>query len=284
MGGSILFTESATFSPSLYGLTTGKFINYIIIGGGGAGATGLDGFYRHTGGGYTDERAATSGGTNGGSSSIGNYVTVTGGTTSTLGVWNDADWDNDTKVNGGTGAGGWVPGRIFNNYQNGAQPIPIGTTSSSLTDRFWIYEDAGYRILRDATGTSDSPALTSYPIGNGGGSVRDGRSSYGAPNPYSLNQIMGVPSQGNDGVGYGAGGGGHQQMSLYNDYAAGYGGDCGEFKMGSFKLANTNDITITIGAGGTCHNQRIEPSGTFEISSTYSGRAGTQGAAMLFWD
>ena len=210
MGGSILFTQSATFSPSLYGLTTGKFINYIIIGGGGAGATGLTGWFQYTdGGGYSDQRAATSGGTNGGSSSIGNYVTATGGTTSTLGVWTNTDWGYNVLINGGTGAGGWVPGKIFNNYQNGAQPTSVGTTnsSSSVSGSFQIFEDAGYRILRDRY--ADAPALTSYPLGAGGSSARDGRSSYGAPNPYSLNQTMGVSSQGNDGVGYGAGGGGH---------------------------------------------------------------------------
>lgn len=83
MGGSILFTQSATFSPSIYGLTTGKFINYIIIGGGGAGES--VGTYYISGNSSVEKMSLNSGGTNGGASSIGSYITAQGGKTTISG-------------------------------------------------------------------------------------------------------------------------------------------------------------------------------------------------------
>ena len=86
MGGSILFTSNATFSPSVYGLTTGKFINYIIIGGGGAGGS-IGSYSSCVYNGSTHNSYYTyllnSGGSNGGSSSIGSYVSAIGGITPT---------------------------------------------------------------------------------------------------------------------------------------------------------------------------------------------------------
>ena len=144
MGGSILFTSSGTFSPSIYGLTTGKFINYIIIGGGGAGES-IGSFSKFTfNGTATSERNSfvlNSGGSNGGTSSIGSYVSATGGSTSTKTGSSPyyfcpdsfkKDNYESSNIYGGSGAGGWVPGKIFNSYQFGYSPKGISSSNSSL--------------------------------------------------------------------------------------------------------------------------------------------------------
>ena len=80
MGGSILFTQDGYFKPSAYGLTAGKRINYIAIGGGGAGGAGCWA-YRTTRNSYNVPYV--SGGTYGGATSIGTYVTAPGAKPST---------------------------------------------------------------------------------------------------------------------------------------------------------------------------------------------------------
>lgn len=297
MGGSILFTQSTNFDPQIYGLIAGKFINYIVVGGGGAG--GSCGSCRYWNGNreydyYDTHRGLDIGGTNGGTSSIGTYVTATGGITGKGDI--EAYLGEDVSVpycDGGSGGYGWIPGRVFSNYSQGSYPRGINSSSSaSFENRFLIYEDGNYRIVKDRYSES---GVTSYPKTSGASSMTNAsswHSSWGVPNPYSINQSAGVESQGNDGIGYGAGGGGHIQ---YDSYPAigGMGGDGGQFKMGSFKLENTNPIPITIGDGGTPHtkNQSMEThygGNQYYSNPVYSGqlygRNGTHGAVMLFWD
>ena len=129
MGGSILFTESTTFDPKVYGLIPGKFINYIIIGGGGAGGSSGQYNYKKTTNDSTHEKVGSfdTGGTNGQSSSIGNYVTANGGINGKGYLrpkWFDSDGDTRyySHVDGGSGAAGWIPGKVFNYYSQGGYP------------------------------------------------------------------------------------------------------------------------------------------------------------------
>lgn len=302
MGGSILFTSSGTFSPSVYGLTTGKFINYIIIGGGGAGQS-IGCFSAFTFNGTKVSRrysfVLNSGGSNGGTSSIGSYVSATGGSTATKtgsshnnfypSSFNEKTYTHE-NIYGGSGAGGWVPGKIFNSYQSGYSPRAISSSDSELPSYIEPLTYNGQKFLyiysnQGAAITVCNPQTNNF-------------STYGegTPNPYNLTQNAGTQNQGSDGVGYGAGGGGCSYIKvLYYDgnavdYAAGKGGSSGQFKQGSFKLTSTNDIAITIGAGGKPHTTMGSPftSATAlnsgNTSYWQSGRIGTQGAAMLFWD
>jgi hypothetical protein len=149
MGGSVLFTSSATFSPSVYGLATGKFINYIIIGGGGAG--GSVGTYSYDG---YNTLVLNTGGSNGGTSSIGSYVSANGGKTYTKTgtswaehVMTQLDSGSGSAVRGkcmgGNGASGWVPGKIFHGYQKGDLPYFTDTAKSSMPSHFKQYYDGG---------------------------------------------------------------------------------------------------------------------------------------------
>lgn len=307
MGGSILFTSSGTFSPSIYGLTTGKFINYIIIGGGGAGQ-GIGCFSSFTFNGTAVSRrysfVLNSGGSNGGTSSIGSYVSATGGSTATKTGSSYSDFypssfnDNTytyENVYGGSGAGGWVPGKIFNSYQSGYSSTAVASSTSSLPSYInaLTYDGQKFLYMHSYGGSAggDMGSIVAYNPSTNNVSTYGG----GTPNPYNLTQNAGTQNQGSDGIGYGAGGGGCSYIrTLYydssaEDYAAGKGGSSGQFKQGSFRLTSTNDIAITIGAGGKPHTTMGSPftSATkYNTGSNYQqyGRIGTQGAAMLFWD
>lgn len=167
-----------------------------------------------------------------------------------------------------------------------------GANSDIFPDEINQYRDGDYRILQltDTVYSTGVGALTSYPITSAGSAVG------GKPNPYNLiqNAPLGL-REGNDGIGYGGGGGGFPGKSYSSaSSVAGSGGNSGEFKQGSFKLTSTNDIAITIGNGGTPHTSLTAPSGsswgtlstrnTGNINYWHSGRIGTPGAVMLFWD
>lgn len=301
MGGSILFTQSDTFSPSVYGLTANKFINYIIIGGGGAGES--VGQYYSSGADTIEKISLNSGGTNGGATSIGSYVTAQGGTTAVTNTTStifsqhrtEISNGNDQYVWGGDGANGWIPGKVFNGYQMGGAPYYNASGSAntaSFPDEITQYRDGDYRILlfTDSLYSTGVGALTSYPITSTGNTVG------GKPNPYNLiqNAPLGV-REGNDGIGYGSGGGGFPGKAYSSARTiAGNGGNSGEFKQGSFKLTSTNNIAITVGDGGTPHTSLTAPSGaswgtltkknTGNLNYWHAGRIGTPGAVMLFWD
>lgn len=299
MGGSILFTQSTTFDPKVYGLVANKFINYIIIGGGGAG--GSVGCYTASNDWSYTTIVLNSGGSNGGASSIGSYVSAAGGKTPTLSssttsftMYRPLAWETHETTSyyddccGGNGAGGWVPGKIFNSYQDGGKPYySKASTDLTASDSYLLYQDGEYRIVRHI----NSGSMVAYPTAGAIGSS-------GSANPYNLIQNKGKSRQGNDGIGYGAGGGGipgiRAQYDGSGDRAiASPGGNSGEFKQGSFKLTSTDTIAITIGAGGTPHTSAVWPSdATFTVTARYTdndsywsyGRIGTHGAVMLFWD
>jgi hypothetical protein len=85
--------------------------------------------------------------------------------------------------------------------------------------------------------------MVTYPKSSGGGA-----GAGGSPNPYALEQINGHSLDGNDGVGYGAGGGGAKGAHVNSERCfVALGGNSGQFKQGSFKLTSTSDIPITIG-------------------------------------
>lgn len=310
MGGSILFTQSATFSPSAYGLTTGKFINYIIIGGGGAGGSfgRYDGLVHSSGTCNNITLLLNSGGSNGGTSSIGSYVSALGGSTPTttsseegvkslmpLIVFPTGSTSNTyaKRTYGGFGAGGWIPGRVFNAYQKGGDGF-YTSTNTNLPDYVSVYDHGGQKVaIIDTSSYADGGyAAVTYPASN----VTSGNAQVGgACNPYNLIQNTGTPWQGSDGIGYGAGGGGcgYGYDGWYEGCVASSGGNSGQFKQGSFKLTSTSDIAITVGAGGTPHTKFVvggSVTGIGAAESTTSqrywqrGRIGTHGAVMLFWD
>lgn len=307
MGGSILFTSSGTFSPSVYGLTTGKFINYIIIGGGGAGQS-IGCFKAFTFNGTSaSERNSfvlNSGGSNGGTSSIGSYVSATGGSTSTKTgssyyYFCPDSFNKDnyslSDIYGGSGAGGWVPGKIFNSYQSGYSPTAVSSSTSLLPSYInaLTYDGQKFLYMHSFGGSSsgDMGSIVAYNPSTNNASTYGG----GTPNPYNLIQNAGTSHQGSDGIGYGSGGGGCENIHSYDSgsnryYTAGKGGSSGQFKQGSFKLTSTNDIAITIGAGGKPHTTMGSPFTSVTALASgdtnywQSGRIGTQGAAMLFWD
>lgn len=285
MGGSILFTESATFEPSIYGLTAGKFINYIIIGGGGAGCSMARGQYYYnstsfSGSSYTTSFTAVSGGTNGGTSSIGipSPISALGGATSVK-----SDSFNNNLILGGSGGRGWIPGKIFQGYSQGSPPVATASNSTvDSSNEFSVYYDGGQKVLMNRYGDA-GVSIESYPVDN---ITKDYNGlGLGIGNPYDTIQATATKGCGNDGIGYGAGGGGHAALEDGN-YMAGYGGDPGQFKMGSFKLTNTNSIPITIGKGGIAHTiyQNDQATTSFRPSNRRAGRNGTHGAVMLFWD
>lgn len=297
MGGSILFTQSATFSPSVYGLTTGKFINYIIIGGGGAGgSTGTFSKYTYNGSAHSDGHTTfqlNSGGSNGGTSSIGSYISASGGKTpvntgTSYTSFYPIGWDSSREdyAYGGVGAGGWIPGKIFNAYQEGGQPF-FSSTSSNLPDYVDVYDHGGQKIalINTSKYAEGGWCAVTYPSEN---VLKSASGVGGSPNPYNLTQNAGTSNEGSDGIGYGAGGGG--QGNIYDsrrEYScATQGGSSGQFKQGSFKLTSTADIAITVGAGGTPHTTMGSPfTALTAVSNTVKkGRIGTHGAVMLFWD
>lgn len=302
MGGSILFTETTTFDPKVYGLVPGKFINYIIIGGGGAGGSCGEYRYKNKESDSWDykEGAFNVGGSNGQASSIGNYITVNGGANGSgflAPKWYDSDGDTRyyDHVDGGRGASGWIPGKIFNLYSKGGYPQGAEkTTTNSFSNRFQEYIDGDYKIIVDTY--FDNNAITSYPASSASNTTNPsisaqetGHQMTGTPNPYKKNQIWGTLSQGNDGIGYGAGGGGHEEYDDDdNDAHGGQGGNSGEFKMGSFKLDSTNIISITVGEGGSPHTGISSVASQnypyLENRSSSLGMTGTSGAVMLFWD
>lgn len=171
MGGSILFIESTEFDPKIYGLIPGKFINYIIIGGGGAGGSGGEYRYKKTTSGSIHELKGSFdiGGVNGQSSSIGDYVTVSGGINGVGNIrpkWFDNNGDTRyfDYIDGGNGASGWIPGKIFNSSYKGLYPIGLDQNSLSGTTRFKTFIDGNYKIVVDNVGYTDSPSMTSYPL------------------------------------------------------------------------------------------------------------------------
>lgn len=154
------------------------------------------------------------------------------------------------KSYGGTGASGWIPGKIFNSYQKGGEPT-YSSTASNLPDYISVYDHGGQKIA--VVNTSDyyqgGWGAVTYPASN----VVAGTSTVGGgANPYNLIQNAGLVHEGSDGIGYGAGGGGiGRGYNFYNDAVVGTaGGNSGEFKQGSFKLTSTSDIAITVGSGG----------------------------------
>ena len=285
MGGSILFTQSETFDPAVYGLVTGKFINYIMIGGGGAGGSWHRYQYSTTSSTSTSTSYdwCTSGGSNGGTSSIGSYVSARGGTTATTG---NRHYNN--YMYGGCGAEGWIPGKVFKSYSAGTvASTQQATDTVNGNSNLRVYYDGGQKIVLTTYGEN---AAVTYPIANTKYNYASS-SGGGVPNPYSSTQIQGTLYDGSDGLGYGGGGGGGstQESTFGSDYYyAGNGGESGEFKQGSFKLTSTSPISITVGAAGVAHNA-IPSQSNWDLYQLYNnmlmrGRNGTHGAVMLFWD
>lgn len=289
MGGSILFNQNGTFKPSAYGLTTGKRINYIAIGGGGAGGAG---YWAYNTSRMQNDVPYVSGGTYGTATSIGSYVTAPGAKPTTekhlakmKTYTSDGDGDytpRPTYVYGGCGETGWTPGIVFRGYTSPGRPSSETKNSEvSVLGSHSIHSakvSGGTLYSIDAIeSASVAVAMTVLPDSAGGmlfsnhmKTESDGSRTY----TYS------------DGVGYGGGGGGVSQFkentSTY--IVAGPGGYAGTYKEGSFELTSTNNIPITIGQGGTPHTTTTASYNSNYDKYYYNGYPGISGAVMLWWD
>lgn len=268
MGGSILFTSSGTFKPSAYGLTTGKRINYIIIGGGGGSGAGWSD-------GGMPAFAYNTGGTYGGTTSIGSYVSANGAKPQ-----DDASLAfvvNTSKIvytYGGQGERGWTPGIIFTGYTGPGKATSTSSSSMEINGYKVDIANVGGITIAGWGQPENGSLAAATPNFNGG-------SSHHITNLTNISgNARGYGSS--DGLGYGAGAGGVKQTESWGDCCSGGGGYAGTYKEGSFELTSTADIAITIGAGGTPHTSY---SGTISDSNGhYSGATGFPGAAMLWWD
>lgn len=250
----ILFTETSTFYPDAYDdLDINKRINYIAIGGGGAGASVRNG--------NTASFVGTSGGTSGGTTSIGSYVSCPGGATANTGVGNDSDYKS---ARGGNGGDGYIIHAPLTGLGNATQGYRSDSNTNTINGRITVVDANDYYVVYSDI-SNYSTGIAAKP-----------RAS--ASNSGDLNLLQSAQSSymssthGTSGSGYGAGGGGGASSGSWA--AAGHGGFAGTIKMGSFALNSMDAIKITIGSGGTAHTNN-------SVSS--KGHPGKSGAVLLWW-
>lgn len=277
MGGSILFTQSGTFKPSAYGLTAGKRINYIIIGGGGAGVNGeIDSYY--------SPRIYDTGGSAGGASSIGSYVTVNGGKARTDSMYyvyhsrsaSTASVLPDFDVIGGNGEAGWIPGVKFTGYCGANALYVIEIDDGTIGDH---KASPDFIMLADYGDQYTNVGMAMIPVDKGTFINSSHIKKSGTSRTYNYN----------DGAGYGAGGGGGKVITgnwASKGVGAFMGGYAGTYDEGSFELDSTADISITIGEGGTPHTSWSSYTTSMETYTVTINNAqkGSPGACMLWWD
>lgn len=215
--GYVLFTESGTFDPEVYGLYAGSVIQIAAIGGGA--------------GGFGTGCAA------GQASSFGSILTAPGGVkpknsdepgTLLEGMWPGTQgplYQARNNYNyyglGSQGGPGWTPGEA-REYLQPAMSAIFATMGGDFQAGmfFWL----GSAPLKQRNPTT-------VPYGASCAYYRDDGGSY----TYSYNY------DGRGGKGYGAGGAG-----VYTNI----GGASGALRFASYILPNTDSIPVTVGNGG----------------------------------
>ena len=215
--GYMLFTESGTFDPVVYGLYAGSVIQIAAIGGGA--------------GGFGSGCAA------GQASSFGSILTAPGGVkpknasdpgTLLEGMWPGTQgplYQTGSNYNyyglGSQGGPGWFPGEAREYLQPAMSTIYATMGGYQAGMFFWL----GSAPIKQRTPTT-------VPYGAGCAHYVDTGGSYNYSYQYN----------GAGGKGYGAGGAG-----VYTNI----GGASGALRFASYILPNTDSIPVTVGNGGT---------------------------------
>lgn len=210
--GYMLFTESGTFDPVVYGLYAGSVIQIAAIGGGA--------------GGFGSGCAA------GQASSFGSILTAPGGVkpknasdpgTLLEGMWPgtkgplyEVSEGSDRFGLGSQGGPGWFPGEAREYLQPAASAV-FATMGGYQTGMFFWLGSAPIKQRNPTT----------VP--------------YGASCAYYSTSSRSYQYNGSGGKGYGAGGAG-----VYENI----GGASGALRFASYILPNTDSIPVTVGKGG----------------------------------
>lgn len=255
--GMQIFEASGTFDPAANGLSIGDVVNIIAVGGGGSGG-GNNSSSTHNSGlagaasSYASILTAAGAAANG----AGN-VTISAPQAGSMGAGGPAD-----AYVGGGGAGGYEPA------------FPLLGGNGGLGD----YNGAAYTVA--------IPSIRSQPSGLGGlgGFYTTSLPYYqqlSVASPYANGRRAGkgtrdataptgtaIGTAGASGNGFGAGGGGAGNTG---GNAGGHGGHAGSIAQGSFVLASTASVAVTVGAGGAV-------AGTAQV-----GGKGASGCVIVFW-
>ena len=267
--GFILFTESGTFNPATYGLKAGDSLHVKVVGGGGGGGRG--------GSSSNDSHKGAAGS----ASSFGSVLTAAGGLPG--GPFSSQTFVKGSNVGGrggsgvylgityyyaGTGGDGWMPG------YHGTSGIPpflllphsIGGVSTSVLsfdlatekNRSYMYANREFSYSTQDTNYGGIAEANTMPYGHSG-SVNGGSNNYKALSA--------------GGVGYGAGGG--TSLPTYGSYNLSWGGSSGVIADANYVLPDTNEIAVTVGAGGAGYG--------YNPSDTYRGGGGANGCVAVWW-
>lgn len=261
--GFILFTQSGTFDPAIYGLKAGDVLHVKAVGGGGGG-----GCYYY----LIDNNLV---GSKGSASSFGSVLTAAGGlaggpmASQTIVAGSNPGGNSCTLEYkgyvyccGGTGGDGWMPG------YSGASGLPVFLlvprtmqSADSTTEFPLFYDTTRFHVNRELTISFASTlqyvtsAVNTLPYGHAG-------------KAHSANSNYIVMCAG--GVGYGAGGGtGTSGPNNATNTTYGYGGNGGVIADTNYVLPDTSPIDVTVGAGGFGHSS--------------GGGGGANGCVAIWW-
>lgn len=265
--GFILFTESGTFNPATYGLKAGDSLHVKVVGGGGGGGSGfysVDNQYNGSAGSASSfgDVLTAAGGLPGGAFSAQTFVKGSnaggqGGSSTYLGL---------NYYYSGTGGDGWMPG------YHGISGIPpflmlphsiTGASTSGLSFGLATEKNSSYMYANREF--SYSATATYY-----GGIAEANALPYGHSGSASGGQSDLYKTFSAGGVGYGAGGG---TALSYGNYVLSYGGSSGVIADANYILPDTNEIAVTVGAGGAGYSK----------GSSYRGGGGANGCVAVWW-
>ena len=296
--GFLLFNRSGTFKPTDYGLNPGDVVHVIVVGGGGGGtASSYSQAYGGNGGASSFGSYLTA---------LGGYGARYGGTSSSPWRGTPTEYmtrgrmvvnASNCVTTGGTGGGGWYPGmkRMHGSIQTNPQlaisgtqyncvhltvPLEAPRHTGGAPGTYWYNSSNNYFSFLPKPVQNEywNTYITSWsliqilaqvepmlPVAAGCGLYNYNYQYDGTP--YTRNVTARDYSQGNGGLGYGAGGGSANPTT----YTAG--GCGGELREGHIVLTSAEDIVITVGGGGA--------GGCFYTSGNYypggDGGAGTAG-------
>lgn len=260
--GFILFTESGTFEPAIYGLKAGDVLHVKVVGGGG-------------GGGSYNSSVSTTIGTNGSASSFGSVLTAAGGLaggpidSQTIVAGSNPGCNSCTVTHkgrtywcGGTGGDGWMPGYSGIAGIPAFLFVPRASNADSTSEYPFFYDVSYFHVNRELTiSYSAAQFVTSEP-----NTLPYGHA--GRANINTSNNTYTVICAG--GVGYGAGGGtGTDGPYVAAGTKYGYGGNGGVIADTNYVLPDTSPIDVTVGAGGSGYKD--------------AGGGGANGCVAIWW-
>ena len=275
--GMVIFEESGTFNPADWGLQVGDMLQVICVGGGAGGVTVAFPYY--------GQGWSVAEGTAGGASSFGSYISAEGANTNV---------SNPNGMSKG-GKGAWTARPSSSSDDRYAWPA--GGAGGFLPGASVFGGDGGDAVVYDFNAASWAPVNTHAPTGLGG------KGHWETPTDYQCEFFVDLPfanlkngANGNKGAttteskaaagnGYGAGGAGSTDKSRgsleYEPSTYANGGNSGEMKIGSVKLASTAGIAVTVGAGGTGGTKTYRDG--YSSTTTMTAGNGAPGVVIVTW-